>query len=352
MCRCHPGQPGDPRRNSPPAPRTGSCCGSPPPCTTGQSFVWCPASCAGPADPCFLYSKCLLHLQIFDRRRPNPLGRLVFWEIRRHRPNFRREQTPVKSPAGKPRKPLKRSALRADVTCRASLVTPAFILLALKSGLCTALRPAPAWPLLITAWYIFPFPAPAYPAHSGAHGGQHRVSGSGRCTVATLPTGGQQTGLQRETRALARESPNAGSQIRSYGWCWSGGSRGRRGTQNCPRMAVSVCLLPLSDTSAFCIQLQLVELPLVELAYRRLRRQDRVEVVTRPLHPALVEVAAGLHSDETHLQKRVDTFHCGVLCQPCHSSDGVIAGMAGVRLAILDQQQIGVHHECGWREFQ
>lgn len=65
---------------------------------------------------------------------------------------------------------------------------------------------------------------------------------------------------------------NAGSQIGSCGWRWSGGSRSRRAKQNCPRMAVIVCLLPLADTSAFCIQFQLVELPLMELINRHLRR--------------------------------------------------------------------------------
>ena len=104
-------------------------------------------------------------------------------------------------------------------------------------------------------------------------------------------------------------------------------------------MTVIVCLLPLADTSALRIQLQLIKLPLVEPIHCHLRRQDCVEIVARPLHPALVEITAVLHSDETHLQKRVDTFHCGILCQPCHSSNGVIAGVTGVRLAILDVQR-------------
>ena len=40
------------------------------------------------------------------------------------------------------------------------------------------------------------------PSHNEPHGGQHRISGVGRCTAATPPTGGQQGASQRGTGAV------------------------------------------------------------------------------------------------------------------------------------------------------
>ena len=73
-------------------------------------------------------------------------------------------------------------------------------------------------------------------------------------------------------------------------------------------------LLPLSDTSALRIQLQLVELPLMELVHCRLCRQDRVEIIALPLHSMLVEVAAVLHRNELLAQENRDTVNHGVSC--------------------------------------
>ena len=64
------------------------------------------------------------------------------------------------------------------------------------------------------------------------------------------------------------------------------------------RTVTSKALLPLADTSAFRIQLQLIELPLMKLIHGYLRRQNSVEIVALPLHPALIEVLAVLHCDE------------------------------------------------------
>ena len=114
----------------------------------------------------------------------------------------------------------------------------------------------------------------------------------------------------------------------------------------------SKALLPLADTSALRVQLQSVELPLMERIYGLPRRQDRIEVVTLPLHPTLVKVATVLHRDEPRTQEDSDTFHCGVPGHADLSGDGVVAGMAGVCPAILDQQQIGVDHERRWRKIQ
>ena len=122
--------------------------------------------------------------------------------------------------------------------------------------------------------------------------------------------------------------------------------RGRMG------MVTSKALLSFSDTSAFRIQLQLVELPLVELIHCCLRWQNSVEVVALPLHPALIEVSAMLHCDEPSIQEDSDTFHCGVPGHADLSGDGIVAGMAGVRPAILYQQEIGVDHKRRGRKVQ
>ena len=116
------------------------------------------------------------------------------------------------------------------------------------------------------------------------------------------------------------------------------------------RTITSKALLPLSDTPALRIQLQLVELPLVERIHCPLRRQNRVEIIAFPLQSTLVKVLAVLHRDEPSIQEGADTFHRGVLSHACLSGDGIVTGMAGVRPAILYQQEIGVDHERrGWK---
>ena len=84
---------------------------------------------------------------------------------------------------------------------------------------------------------------------------------------------------------------------------------------------------------------------MVERIYRWSYWLDGVEVVAFPLHPALVEVAAGLHGDEPHLQKCAGAFHYSVFGQTGCGGDGVVARMAGVSSAILNQQQVGVDHK-------
>lgn len=81
-------------------------------------------------------------------------------------------------------------------------------------------------------------------------------------------------------------------------------------------------------------------------------RENRVEIVALPLHSGLIEVAAGLYGDETCLQKHADTFQRGVLGQASFSGNGVVAGMAGVRFTILNQQQISLDHEHRRRQVQ
>ena len=95
-------------------------------------------------------------------------------------------------------------------------------------------------------------------------------------------------------------------------------------------------LLPLVDTSALRIQLQLVELPLMERICSLPRWQDRVEIVALPLHPILVEVLAVFHRDEPCIQEDTDIFHHGALGHACLSGYGVVTGMAGVRPAIFN----------------
>ena len=117
-------------------------------------------------------------------------------------------------------------------------------------------------------------------------------------------------------------------------------------------MAVVVFLLPLTNTPALGIQFQLAELPLMVGVHSLLRRQDRVEIVALPLHPVLVKVSAVLHGDELCVKENADTFYYGVPGHACLVGDGVVAGMAGVCPAILDQQQVGVDHERGRRKVQ
>ena len=123
-------------------------------------------------------------------------------------------------------------------------------------------------------------------------------------------------------------------------------SRGRMGT------VTSKAFLPLVDTSAFVIQFQPVKLLLVERIHCLFHWQNRIEVIARPLHSALIEVLAVLHRDEFRVQEDADTFHCGVLGYACLGGDGVVAGMAGVCPAILNQQQIGVDYEHRGRKVQ
>ena len=86
--------------------------------------------------------------------------------------------------------------------------------------------------------------------------------------------------------------------------------------------------------------------------YCRMDGQDRVEIVAFPLHPALIEVTAWLYSDEARFQKNADASQCSILGYACCGRDSVITGMADVRFAILDQQQICIDHERRWREVQ
>ena len=78
-------------------------------------------------------------------------------------------------------------------------------------------------------------------------------------------------------------------------------------------MTAVIFRLLSEDTLALCIQLQLAELLSMERIHCRPHWQDRVEVVALPLHSALVEIAAGLHNDESHLQECADVFYRGVL---------------------------------------
>ena len=100
------------------------------------------------------------------------------------------------------------------------------------------------------------------------------------------------------------------------------------------------------------IYLQLPELALVENIHCRTDREDRVEIVAFPLHPGLIVIATGFYGDESCFQKIADAFQGSVFGEASISSDGVVAGMAGVRFAIFDQQQISIDHERRRRELQ
>ena len=77
---------------------------------------------------------------------------------------------------------------------------------------------------------------------------------------------------------------------------------------------------------------------MVERIHSLLDWKNRVEIVALPLHAALVNVPTVLHCNELFVQERANTFDHGVLGHTRLSSNGVVTGMAGVRLAIFDQQ--------------
>ena len=100
------------------------------------------------------------------------------------------------------------------------------------------------------------------------------------------------------------------------------------------------------------IQLQFSELLPVKNNHSRIDGQDCVEVVALPFHSAPIKIAAWFYSDESCFQKNIDAFQRSVFGQTSISGDGVVAGVAGVHFAILNQQQISVDHERREREFQ
>ena len=128
----------------------------------------------------------------------------------------------------------------------------------------------------------------------------------------------------------------------------------RKASQSRGRMEAVTCKasLPLLDTSALCVQLQLIELSLIKLIHCHLCWQNRVEIIALPLHSILIEILTMLHRDEPCIQENADTFHCGVLGHACLSGNAVVTGMTGVRSAILDQQQIRIDHERRGRKAQ
>lgn len=115
---------------------------------------------------------------------------------------------------------------------------------------------------------------------------------------------------------------------------------------------VGLALLLSAELPALGLQLQAAELPLVEHIHCSLHWKNGVEVIAVPLHPALVKVLAVLHRDEVLFQEGADGFYHSVFGHPRGGGDGVVAGMAGVCFAILDQQEVGVHHERRGRKVQ
>lgn len=115
---------------------------------------------------------------------------------------------------------------------------------------------------------------------------------------------------------------------------------------------VGLALLLSAEFSALGLQLQAAELPLVERIHCSLHWKHGVEVVAVPLYPTPVKVLTVLHHDEVLFQEGADGFYHSVFGHPRGGGDGVVAGVAGVRSAILDQQKIGVHHERRGRKVQ
>ena len=70
-----------------------------------------------------------------------------------------------------------------------------------------------------------------------------------------------------------------------------------------------------------------------------------VAVAAPLVDPVMLHQVAVLHGDEVFFQEDADGFYYSVSGHPGDGGDGVVAGMAGVCPAILNQQQVGVHHE-------
>lgn len=115
---------------------------------------------------------------------------------------------------------------------------------------------------------------------------------------------------------------------------------------------MGLTILPSAELPALGLQLQVAELTLMERFYCFLCWKDGVEIVAVPLQTSVVKVAGALHRDEVFVQEDTDGIYHGVPGHPRGGSDGAVAGVASVRFAILDQQQISVYHKCRGRKVQ
>lgn len=129
---------------------------------------------------------------------------------------------------------------------------------------------------------------------------------------------------------------------------WSRRWKLERSGAHCGCGAPAAC----GASCALCARFQLVELLLMEYIYYFLHGQDGVEAVAVPLQSTPVKVLAVLHGYEVLVQEDADGVYHSVSGHPGDSGDGVVAGMAGVCPAVLNQEQVGVHHEGRERKIQ
>ena len=101
--------------------------------------------------------------------------------------------------------------------------------------------------------------------------------------------------------------------------------------------AVMQGILVLAGASpcALHILFQAIHCLLIKRVRRMLNRQDGVAVVAGPLHTFVIHVAGVFHCDELFIHQCGDVLHHSVDGQAGGICDGVVAGMALVRAAVL-----------------
>ena len=97
---------------------------------------------------------------------------------------------------------------------------------------------------------------------------------------------------------------------------------------------------------------QTIHCLLIELVRRLLNRQDGVAVVAVPLHTFVIHVAGVLHRDELFIHQCGDVLHHSVDGQSGGICDGVVAGMALVRAAILTAEQVSIDRDWSVTKIQ
>ena len=100
------------------------------------------------------------------------------------------------------------------------------------------------------------------------------------------------------------------------------------------------------------ILFQAIHCLLIKRVRRLLNRQDGVAVVAVPLHTFVIYVAGVSHRDELFICQCGDVLHHSVDGQAGDIRNGVVAGMALVRAAVLTAEQIGVDRDWSVTKIQ
>ena len=91
---------------------------------------------------------------------------------------------------------------------------------------------------------------------------------------------------------------------------------------------------------------------LIERLYCLLDWENGVAVVAGPLHTFVIYVAGVFHCAELFIHICGDMLHYSVDGQPSDICDGVVAGMALVRAAVLTVKRIGVDRDWSVNKIQ